>query len=259
METFCEEEVANECAICFSHIADYRDPDEVYETKCNHTFHKECIVNWVGIGGTCPLCRKPVTISYDEQITQAERLRSMAYNGVNNYLEERKESYFAGYQPYSYPNNYNNNYNNANRMNEYHYAVHPAEYQPSGHVNFSRASEAYLQYSSENNNPNAGRVDHGCPSPVVDPNIPPPHPPSRSVVASTEMQRVQQRRSNNSGSFSIITNDGKSDRLLMAEEHLRERLKKINKLRESAPNVVIAQPWNIVRFSEGVCGPMYST
>jgi hypothetical protein len=52
------------CSIC---LGDLRDPDmEVYETKCGHKFHKDCLLNYCTIsnpdrdlnhvGISCPLC-----------------------------------------------------------------------------------------------------------------------------------------------------------------------------------------------------------
>lgn len=30
---------------------------EVADLPCKHHFHKACIVRWLGIKGTCPVCR----------------------------------------------------------------------------------------------------------------------------------------------------------------------------------------------------------
>lgn len=53
-----------QCSIC---MEDLRDPDmEVYETKCGHKFHRQCLLNYCAIsnkdrdlnhvGISCPLC-----------------------------------------------------------------------------------------------------------------------------------------------------------------------------------------------------------
>jgi len=50
----CQEE----CIIC---IEDYQPHDVLCTLKCNHTFHKECIENWIHYSSTtqCPICSKP--------------------------------------------------------------------------------------------------------------------------------------------------------------------------------------------------------
>lgn len=35
-------------------------------TKCGHTFHHECLLNWLRRQGTCPTCRQAIT-SYDKR------------------------------------------------------------------------------------------------------------------------------------------------------------------------------------------------
>ncbi|PIN04839.1 Anaphase-promoting complex (APC), subunit 11 [Handroanthus impetiginosus] len=46
-----------ECAIC---LAEYEVNDgevEVKEMPCRHKFHSDCIDKWLGIRGSCPVCR----------------------------------------------------------------------------------------------------------------------------------------------------------------------------------------------------------
>lgn len=46
------------CCIC---LADLWDPKKIaVKTICGHTFHYQCIRNWVAVspGGECPICRK---------------------------------------------------------------------------------------------------------------------------------------------------------------------------------------------------------
>jgi hypothetical protein len=44
------------CSICYNDIED----EEVPDLDCNHTFHKDCILQWMstGDGRGCPLCRR---------------------------------------------------------------------------------------------------------------------------------------------------------------------------------------------------------
>uniref|UniRef100_A0A914PFG9 RING-type domain-containing protein n=1 Tax=Panagrolaimus davidi TaxID=227884 RepID=A0A914PFG9_9BILA len=43
-----------QCAICFSTLLS----SETYVvTKCGHTFHRNCILQWIHTGKNCPSCR----------------------------------------------------------------------------------------------------------------------------------------------------------------------------------------------------------
>ncbi|KAI6686419.1 hypothetical protein NL676_032332 [Syzygium grande] len=46
-----EEEEEEECAICMEEFEEGR------EMPCGHRFHGGCIERWLGIHGTCPVCR----------------------------------------------------------------------------------------------------------------------------------------------------------------------------------------------------------
>tara|TARA_B100000989_G_C19522358_1_gene464867 strand:+ start:497 stop:946 length:450 start_codon:yes stop_codon:yes gene_type:complete len=43
----------NICAICLNSII-----KDIFQTKCNHTFHIDCIKKWYTTKSTCPSCRK---------------------------------------------------------------------------------------------------------------------------------------------------------------------------------------------------------
>ncbi|XP_019165733.1 PREDICTED: E3 ubiquitin-protein ligase RING1-like [Ipomoea nil] len=49
-----EEEEEGECAIC---LEEWGVGETVKEMPCRHRFHKECIEKWLGIHGSCPVCR----------------------------------------------------------------------------------------------------------------------------------------------------------------------------------------------------------
>lgn len=48
-----------ECSICLENL----DPACHTELECGHVFHANCIVRWVGIRKSCPLCRAPASSS----------------------------------------------------------------------------------------------------------------------------------------------------------------------------------------------------
>lgn len=50
-----EENLINQCSICLLEITD------IYKIKCNHKFHKDCLLNWILIKNNCPLCRRDLT------------------------------------------------------------------------------------------------------------------------------------------------------------------------------------------------------
>lgn len=48
------------CAIC---LEDFENKEEVRELpSCSHTFHINCIDEWLMRQGSCPICRRDVTL-----------------------------------------------------------------------------------------------------------------------------------------------------------------------------------------------------
>lgn len=45
----------NECSICLNN-----NEKEKYTTQCNHTFHKDCLDEWLTYSTTCPQCRTTI-------------------------------------------------------------------------------------------------------------------------------------------------------------------------------------------------------
>ena len=43
----------NSCTICLNDVED----SNVFKTKCNHTFHHKCMMEWLKDNNTCPVCR----------------------------------------------------------------------------------------------------------------------------------------------------------------------------------------------------------
>ena len=46
------------CSIC---IVDYSNDDEILKLECDHSFHNNCIREWLSLNDTCPMCRNIVT------------------------------------------------------------------------------------------------------------------------------------------------------------------------------------------------------
>ncbi|WOK93628.1 E3 ubiquitin-protein ligase [Canna indica] len=53
----------SECCICLSK---YEDGAELHSLPCSHHFHSDCIVKWLKINATCPLCKQNIFEDEDE-------------------------------------------------------------------------------------------------------------------------------------------------------------------------------------------------
>ena len=52
------------CVICQQNYEETKDnPDYVKIPYCNHSFHFECIKNWLSIKQICPLCNQQINLS----------------------------------------------------------------------------------------------------------------------------------------------------------------------------------------------------
>jgi hypothetical protein len=45
-----------ECSICLDNL----QSKKVVKTPCNHVFHYDCIIEWMGVQMTCPICRESI-------------------------------------------------------------------------------------------------------------------------------------------------------------------------------------------------------
>ncbi|KAH7846743.1 hypothetical protein Vadar_017626 [Vaccinium darrowii] len=50
------------CAIC---LGEYEIGEEAKEMPCKHRFHSACIDKWLGIHGSCPVCRYEMPVEED--------------------------------------------------------------------------------------------------------------------------------------------------------------------------------------------------
>ncbi|KAJ3324270.1 hypothetical protein HDV06_000309 [Boothiomyces sp. JEL0866] len=51
---FSDNEEHKECPVCQD---DYQIDEELVRLPCKHIFHPNCIINWLKLNGTCPVCR----------------------------------------------------------------------------------------------------------------------------------------------------------------------------------------------------------
>ncbi|CAL8122400.1 unnamed protein product [Orchesella dallaii] len=59
-----------QCSVCWE---DFQLNDEVKQLECDHVFHPDCIVPWLKLHGTCPICRKDLTNADDASSVPSAR------------------------------------------------------------------------------------------------------------------------------------------------------------------------------------------
>lgn len=56
-----------ECVIC---LEEWRVGDMSREMPCKHRFHGECVKKWLGIHGSCPICRFKMPVDDDQELRE---------------------------------------------------------------------------------------------------------------------------------------------------------------------------------------------
>nr|KAF6414209.1 ring finger protein 115 [Molossus molossus] len=64
-----------ECPVCKE---DYTVEEEVRQLPCNHFFHSSCIVPWLELHDTCPICRK--SLNGEDSTWQTQNSEASASN-----------------------------------------------------------------------------------------------------------------------------------------------------------------------------------
>jgi hypothetical protein len=136
-----------ECSICLDGNGDTK-------TKCSHWFHKKCLSEWKKEGDhyTCPNCRYdlveveivtvvedakgreifiPMMFSFNTNVGLAIPFAAFSY--LERYIDITFDESVLGIKP-----------NHIDRNMIIPFALHPNNYQPSGHVNISRIKEIYV-------------------------------------------------------------------------------------------------------------------
>ena len=53
--TQCQVDANLQCSVCWD---DFKLDEEVKRLRCDHYFHEDCIIPWLELHNTCPICRK---------------------------------------------------------------------------------------------------------------------------------------------------------------------------------------------------------
>ncbi|XP_005413498.1 PREDICTED: E3 ubiquitin-protein ligase RNF115 isoform X1 [Chinchilla lanigera] len=77
-------EMGLECPVCKD---DYTVEEEVRQLPCNHFFHSSCIVPWLELHDTCPVCRK--SLNGEDSTRQTQSSGASASNRYDSQLHDR--------------------------------------------------------------------------------------------------------------------------------------------------------------------------
>lgn len=59
-----------DCSVCQE---DYKKGDKCVELPCEHTYHKDCVTEWLTRHDSCPICRKPLDPKTNSNRMEEER------------------------------------------------------------------------------------------------------------------------------------------------------------------------------------------
>lgn len=126
----------NNCIICIEDIL-----TDIEYLPCAHSFHRNCINEWMESNNTCPICKIPIFISSPEQLriyNYYKRIEEENKNAENQFFQQLSSGLFdrviSNNQENEIPQNINsdqdennNIYENIDRSDNILYAVIPSD------------------------------------------------------------------------------------------------------------------------------------
>ncbi|XP_055695257.1 E3 ubiquitin-protein ligase Iruka [Lutzomyia longipalpis] len=82
----CQEQVNTklQCSVC---LEDFQLSETVRQLPCSHLYHENCIVPWLELHGTCPICRKALSPEAEEfSRSNLNAAATLAVNSLRNTL-----------------------------------------------------------------------------------------------------------------------------------------------------------------------------
>uniref|UniRef100_A0A1L8DSZ8 RING-type E3 ubiquitin transferase n=1 Tax=Nyssomyia neivai TaxID=330878 RepID=A0A1L8DSZ8_9DIPT len=82
----CQEQVNTklQCSVC---LEDFQLSETVRQLPCSHLYHENCIVPWLELHGTCPICRKALSPEAEEfSRSSLNAAATLAVNSLRNTL-----------------------------------------------------------------------------------------------------------------------------------------------------------------------------
>lgn len=71
---------------------DFALDESVRQLNCDHMYHEACIVPWLELHGTCPVCRKSQQSEEEEQRQQQRQLAEAASGGAESASGQQQDS-----------------------------------------------------------------------------------------------------------------------------------------------------------------------
>ncbi|RWS18027.1 E3 ubiquitin-protein ligase RNF115-like isoform X1 [Dinothrombium tinctorium] len=90
-----------QCTVC---MEDYKLAEDVKKLPCTHVYHHECIVPWLEMHGTCPICRKLLNTNASQTSQPNDRVfnsqrTNHGTNSSNSSTSNNTSSSSAYYEP----------------------------------------------------------------------------------------------------------------------------------------------------------------
>jgi E3 ubiquitin-protein ligase RNF115/126 len=70
-----------ECCVCYDN---FEIDNKLVKLECSHSFHKDCIENWLNMHNTCPVCRSELPTDDSDYENSKNNNRNILRNYANN-------------------------------------------------------------------------------------------------------------------------------------------------------------------------------